>query len=1040
MMRILLLLFSFLVVTTISLAQQRTISGTITDAETGETVPGASVLVLGTTNGTITDFDGKFSLTVDQRDTLQISFVGYANYIVPVAGTTNFNIGLSTDVEELAEVVVIGYGQVEKRDATGAVASVKSEDFNGGVIASPEQLFQGKAAGVQITGNSGEPGAGVNIRIRGSSSVRNGNGPLYVVDGIPLTSSDVSSGGVDLGRGKAAASNPLTFLNPSDIASIDILKDASATAIYGSRGANGVVIITTKSGKGAKASVTYSASASLAHVARTFDLLNAQEFLDGAVARGGIRTELDFGSETDWQKEIFQTGISTKHDVAYGNGYKNGDYRLSVSYGHQGGIIDKSELDRYSARLNLNHRMLDDKLKLGFQGTISRVNNSQVPLADDTGFEGDLLAATYMANPTWPGDPDFQPETSNVNPLSYLKYSEDVTQTDRALIGLTGEYQLLDPLSFKVNVGLDRTHSIREAAISGDLNLIGRQAIPGNGKGARSDWNTDSDLVEAYFNFVKDLGNAKVNAVLGYSYQQFKRDGTNNVGWGYSTSDLSEMHKELERTAKLIRSSVSGDYQQWGYQKVYDENGIETGERLFVNRLFPTPTSEVNDSFSAFPVSLKSITEDVFEEVDELQSYFVRVNYTLLDRYMFTGTVRTDGSSKFGSENQYGIFPSLALGWRISDESFAPSFFQDLKLRAGWGITGNQEIPHNLHQARQRYGAITVGDNGNVAIPSLTTIAFANPDLQWEQTIQTNIGFDFGVMDGRLNGTVDYYNKVTTNLLIKITSAQPAPQPFYWANLDAEVVNTGFEVTLNYNILSNNALTWDVSGNYSNNSNEVSGLTTFLNTGQINGQGLTGAFAQRIANDQPLYAYYLREFSGFDADGFSIYEGGDVQKFIGKSPLPKTNVGLSTNLAYKNWNLNVYAYGQFGGYVYNNTENALFTSGALGSGRNVIRDVIESNESNLNAPDVSTRFLEKSDFVRIQNFALGYNFNTESIAFLEMLSLSATVQNLFLFTNYSGLDPEVNNNKALDDIPSFGIEYSPYPRPRVYTIGLNAKF
>ncbi|MBV6647716.1 MAG: SusC/RagA family TonB-linked outer membrane protein, partial [Cyclobacteriaceae bacterium] len=368
------LLLSFLsFAVALAMAQDRTVTGKVTDSESGEPVPGANVVVKGSSKGTITDFDGNFEISVSDGTTLVFSFIGFKSQEVPVGALGVVNVSLELDVAQLNEVVVIGYGQIEKKDATGSVASVKSDDFNGGVIASPEQLFQGKVAGVQITGSSGEPGAGVSIRIRGSSSVRNGNGPLFVVDGIPLSGESTSAGGVDLGRGSQAASNPLNFLNPNDIESIDILKDASATAIYGSRGANGVVIITTKSGKGAKSQLSYSSSVSVATVANTLDLLNRDQFLDGAEARGAIRSEIDFDGNTDWQDEIFQAGISHQHDLSYGNSYKNGDYRVSVGYGNQQGIMEKSELERIAGRINLNHRLFNEKLKLGFQGTFSSV-------------------------------------------------------------------------------------------------------------------------------------------------------------------------------------------------------------------------------------------------------------------------------------------------------------------------------------------------------------------------------------------------------------------------------------------------------------------------------------------------------------------------------------------------------------------------------------------------------------------------------------------------------------------------------------------
>ena len=1012
---------------------QQTVSGEVTDPS-GSGLPGVTIVEKGTSNGTVTDVEGRYSLSVSQNASLIFSYVGYQSTEIVVNNRSTVNVQLEEDITHLSEIVVVGYGTQERRDVTGSVASVKSEDFNKGVMASPDQLFQGKMSGVQVTSNSGEPGSGVNIRIRGTSSVRSGNGPLFVVDGIPLTSADIASGGVDIGRGTSAASNPLNFLNPNDIASIDVLKDASATAIYGSRGANGVIMITTKSGKGAASEISYSASLSFSSLRSKLDLLGADEFLDGAVKLGALRSEIDYGHKTDWQDEVFKTGVSHNHDIAFANSYKSGDYRVSVAYGSQGGIIQNSALDRLSSRINWNHRLLEDKLTLGLQATFSNVNNQQLPLTDDAGFEGDLLAATYMANPTWAADPANQPTSTNLNPLSYIEYTQDNTITNRGLINISAEYQLAKGFTVKANTGFDRANAVREAAYSGDLNM-GSNSVSGNGIAALSDFDTESDLFEGFFNYNTSLSNSEISAVLGYSYQQFRRAGVKNQGWGFNTTNMDGMISILYDAIDVINNSVSGSYQQWGY----DMDGNPDDDIFFINRLFPTPSTDINNDFSG-PSNVRSVTKDIFEEVDELQSVFFRLNYSIQDKYLLTGTVRADGSSRFGENNLYGIFPSFAAAWRLSDENFVPDLFQDLKLRAGWGITGNQEIPHNVHQARQRYGEISIGDGGQVGRPSLGQISFQAPDLQWEQTIQANVGIDFGFFNGRLNGTVDYYNKNTTNLLMKLNSAQPAPQAFTWENLDAEVINKGLEVALNYTILSKTELTWDISGNYSYNDNVVEGLSSGINTGRIHGQGLSGAFAQRIANGEPLYAYYLRVFGGFDENGNSIYPEGDVQKFIGKSPLPNTNVGFSTNLTYKNWNFAVYGYGQYGHYVYNNTQNALFTAGSLGNGRNVTRDVLTSGESNLNAPDVSTRFLEKGDFFRIQNFSVAYKFDTENLGFLKQLNVSAVAQNLFLFSDYSGFDPEVNSNKAIDDVPSFGIEYSPYPRPRTFTIGISARF
>lgn len=1025
----LVLLISFLSVTA-AWSQTKTVTGKVTAAEDGTALPGVNILEKGTNNGAITTVDGTYSITVNEGAVLAFSFVGYQTTEVPVGNQTTVNVALEGDVTALTEVVVIGYGEVRRRDATGAVASVKAEDFNVGVISSPEQLIQGKTAGVQITSASGEPGAGVNIRIRGTSSVRGGNNPLFVVDGIPLSGADVSAGGADIGRGTSSARNPLNFINPNDIESMDVLKDASATAIYGSRGANGVVIITTKSGKNMKRQLEYSTNLSFARQAKKFDMLDRDEFLYHAGRLGADVDALDFGANTDWQDAVSRTAISHRHDLSFSNNYKDGNYRLSVSYDNQQGIIEKSALERITGRLNLNHTFFS-KLTLGTQLTFSRVNDQAPPISNNAGFEGDLIGATYMANPTWPRFADSQFSNTNANPLAMLKYSQDETGTDRALINVSLGYDILPGLNFKVNTGFDRSESLREGGLSPKLFLS--NGVFENGRAFISDIETSSDLLEAFFNYNKTLGSGSLSAVLGYSYQEFRNKGVHTLGWGFNNDHLDAMVTDLTYSGNLIRNSISQSFQQFGFDD----------DRFFIQTVVPEPgTIDLGERPAS---TVRSVAGDSYEYIDELQSFFGRVNYTLHDKYLFTATLRADGSTKFGGDNKYGFFPSGAFAWRLSEEDFIPEFFDDLKLRLGYGVTGNQEIPHNLHQRRQRYaglgqpGGISIENGGNINPPGLITVAFDNDNLKWEQTSQWNAGLDFGFAGTKFGGSLDFYRKVTTDLLIQITSAQPAPQPFTWQNLDADVINSGVEFTLNYYAIDTDNTNLEFSLNTSYNRNIVKNFNGIVDTGSISGQGLTGAFAQRIVDGQPLYAYYVREFLGFDQNGLSIYNG-DFQRFLGKSPIPKYNLGFAINLRHKNWDFSTFLTGQFGHYIYNNTANAFFSMGSLANGRNVTRDIVYVGESSVNAPDVSDRFLEKGDFLRMQNLVVGYNFNMGESSTVKRLRLYASGQNLFVITPYSGLDPEVNVNKAMNDVPSMGIDYVGYPRARTLTLGLSVAF
>ncbi|MEZ4794596.1 MAG: TonB-dependent receptor, partial [Flavobacteriaceae bacterium] len=932
---------------------------------------------------------------------------------------------------------VIGYGTTTVKDATGAVTAVTSEDFNQGVITSPEQLIQGKTAGVQISQSSGEPGAGIDIRIRGANSVRSNNNPLFVVDGVPLSGGNTSAEGQNIGVGSSSSKNPLSFLNPNDIESISILKDASATAIYGSRGANGVVFITTKSGKGAKGSGwEVSSYLSVASVAKTFDLLGAKEYLAQSEAFGFNVAERNFKNSTDWQDFIFRTSASTNNDVSYSNNYGDGNLRATFGYGKTFGVVENTSLERITGRLNLNHRFFDDKLKLGLQSSISRVNDETAPTGASAGFRGDLLGSAYSANPTWPTGPDFDGTGGLLSPATALAYTQNVSHTNRLLVNFSAEYAFIPELSAKINLGFDTSESTRIAVASPKARNFDQGAF-GNGLGALNDLNTESRLIEATLNYKKDFSNSSLDVLAGYSFQDFQRDGRNVSAWGFFTNDLNEMGDAIENSANAVESKISGDYQQYGLA-----GNIADG--IFVNRLFPEPTTDFITDFTN--VSVKSLFGDTFDNKDELQSFFGRINYSIADKYLFTATVRADGSSRFGEDNQYGYFPSGAFAWKINNENFVGDAVSTLKLRLGYGITGNQEgLGYGNFTQRQRYaGGDVIGDGGEINIPGIVDVSFPNPELKWEETVQYAAGLDFGFNNDRLNGSVDVYRKETKDLLFNVLAAQPSVQPFIFLNLpNSLVVNEGIEFSLGYDIIDTDDLNWNFNFNVAYNQNMVEELQGEFDAGTIRGQGLSLAFAQKLKAGEPLFSYFLRDFEGFDpVTGQPIQT--DVQDFVGKSALPDFTGGFSTGFSYKNWTLNAYFNGQFGHYIYNNTANAFFTAGAFRGGRNVPLDVLTTGESFDAAADVSTRFLESGDFVRLQNATVSYAWPLDDEAFFSSLVLSVTGQNLFVITDYSGLDPEVSSSPAgadlLNGLPVFGIDYAAYPRPRTFTFGLNAKF
>ena len=986
---------------------QRTVTGVVKDSDNGETLVGASVVVTGTTKGTLTDLDGKYELQVPaDAASLTFSYTGYSNLTIPLGSSKVIDAAMKGG-SILEAVTVVGYGSVKKKDATGAVNTITDKDFNRGVINSPEQLMQGRVAGVQVSQASGEPGGGINVRIRGTSSVRSGNNPLFVVDGVPLAGDETSAGGGNTSLGSSTAKNPLNFMNPDDIASIDILKDASATAIYGSRGANGVVLITTKSGKSGKGTLDYGVSFGQSQITKKYDLLSASEY------RAATKSEAkDFGGNTDWQDQIFRKGITQQHNLAFGTGDATGSYRFSLGYLNQDGIVRNSNVTRYNARFNADRRFLDNKLKIGVQATVANNADKGVPISDNGGFEGDLLGGVLKSNPTLPAygsyktgsgvdrktvqlgiDTPPQLGTSELSPEALLLYSRDRTNTLRTLGNISGEYQLTDALSFKTVVGFDRSASSRKVAYSPLLLVAG---LFGSGRLITQDISVNNSLLESYFNYNKKFGSVGVQGLLGYSYQRFDRAGNGMIYVGFRENNLD-----------LIVNNVSSVDAKLG--KIAPINSFNT--------------------------------------IDELQSYFGRVNFNINEKYVVTATLRADGSTKFGPGKKYGYFPSFAAKWRLIEENFIPkNIFSDLGLRVGYGVTGNQEIPHNLYDSRNRYGNWSIDNDRNVNGGGFNNVAFNNPDLQWETTSATNIGLDFGFMNNRVSGSIDVYDKNTTKLLIQVTSAQPALAPFIWKNLDAIVNNRGIELGLNVVAVSNKDFKWEINGNIAHNKNVVKNFTGLINTGEINGQGLTGAFAQRIAQGQPLFAFFLREFGGYDKDGVSLYPNGDFQQFLSgggggqsKSPLPTLTGAINSNVRYKGFDASISFNGVAGNYIYSNTANAYFTKGAFANGRNVTKDVPSSLEGPLNAPDVSTRFLESGAFMRLQNLSLGYNvkLNTTKISSLRFV---VTGQNLLTFTKYTGQDPEVSTNKAINGVPSFGIDYTAYPRARTLTVGANISF
>ncbi|MBC8152577.1 MAG: SusC/RagA family TonB-linked outer membrane protein, partial [Bacteroidetes bacterium] len=609
-----------------------TITGRVTDAATNESLAGCSVVLKGTQRGATTDANGDYRIVVPEGNAVLVfGFIGFISQEVTVGTQRTINVALKASASELNQVVVIGYGSTTRRDMTGSVKSVKSAEFNRGIINSPEQLLQGKVAGVNVTSASGEPGSRQAISIRGPGGVRTGSTPLFVLDGIPLDNS--STGG---------ATNPLNFLNPQDIDAIDVLKDASATAIYGARGANGVVLITTKKGKAGSATFNLSSSLGISTLTRALPLFSADEYRRQVVAVGGVLD--DKGASTDWQKEISRTAYTQNHNLSFGGGADKLTYYGSFGVQNQEGILKNSKLNRYTGRINASQRFLEDRLTLDVNLTATYTLNERPPIGSSVGGSqpgtaSGLIGGAISANPTYPAyDANGEPfrYQGGTNPLIILSLEKDVTTINRVVGTLSPSFRLAKGLVYKLNLGVDNSSAVR------DVQSL-PNAVPQQDGRLVTYYNTNRNtLIENYFTYTLDRADHNLTALLGHSYQRFFIQERN-----------------------------------WS-----------------VNRFPITPVEPIYNPGLGQDLTLQNNRPGGYALENELQSFFSRVNYQFRDRYLVTATVRADGSSKFGANNKYGIFPSLSAGWRLSEENFLKSGpFTDLKLRAGWGQTGNQEIP-----------------------------------------------------------------------------------------------------------------------------------------------------------------------------------------------------------------------------------------------------------------------------------------------------------------------------------------------------------
>ncbi|KIC92888.1 SusC/RagA family TonB-linked outer membrane protein [Flavihumibacter solisilvae] len=968
-------------------AQERVISGKITDSKDGSPVVGATIAVKGSTQGVSTGTDGRFTISVPQSATvLVISSVGFGSKEVNISGLTEVASTLTATNADLNEVVVVGYGTARKKDITGSVASVKAKDFNKGVVTAPDQLLQGKVAGVQILNNSGAPGGATTVRIRGNASIRSGNQPLYVVDGVALDGRTARPGVNAGGVGNLPTTNPLNFINNNDIQSMEVLKDASAAAIYGSRGSNGVIIITTKKGTASGQRVDVNASVGVSSIMKQLDVLDGNEYRD-ALSKYNL-TSGDYGSNVDAMDAITRNAITQNYSVGVSGGNENGKYRISASYFNQEGILLKSDFKKYTAGMNGSFKFLQSKkLGLDFNVTVGHNTENAVPVSNDAGFTGSLVSQALQWNPTHPlmkktatGDSIYIiPQFGNtaINPLAMSEAYDDISNTSNILAYIAPSYKITEGLDYRFLYSINHQVSNRKNQLRSWINLDG---VQGRGLANIANGSLTTTQLTHTLNYTKTFeNNLTLTALAGYEYMKFVNRGEGQFGQDFANVS-TPYYNYMQYTTQ-------------GSRQIYSYDGTS-----------------------------------------ELQSYFGRVILNFKDRYLFTGTFRADGSSKFGENNQYGYFPSLALAWNMHNEEFmkGSSIFDQLRIRGSWGQTGNQEFPAFASQE-----IYTAGQQ------SFNRYTLENKDLKWETSTVINAGVDFSISKGRVYGSVEYFNKKTKDILFDRDLADPVPvgNAATWVNLPGQIINSGVEAALNVLVFSNKDFSWDIGANATFLDNKLTDFGQIvIPTGGLHGQGISGTTIQRFVNDQPLNVYYVREFQGIDKDGQAILKDGGATKWYLGDPNPDVLLGITTNLRYKKFNLEISMNGAFGHELYNNTANTVLPISNLGN-RNISKDLMDLNplEATSSPITASSRYLEKGDYMKLSNATLSYALGNVGSVFKNS-NIYLTGQNLFVITGFSGFDPEVNVDKNVAGRPSFGIEYAPYPTARNIILGVNFSF
>ncbi|MFD1818338.1 iron complex outermembrane recepter protein [Pseudarcicella hirudinis] len=976
------------------------ITGKVVTEGGNEGLPGVNILVEGSKTGTSTNVNGEFKIKAPSDGVLIFTYVGYITQKVQVNNRGVINVSLVTDTKALNEVIVVGYGTQSRKNLISAITTVKPEDLNRGAITDVGQLMQGKVPGLNISA-SGDPNRPAAVVLRGASTLNSSQGPFYVIDGVP--GADIST------------------IAPDDVASIEVLKDAAATAIYGNRAANGVIMVTTKRGKKGEMQVTYHGYVGLENVSNQLKMMDASQ-LRSFLAKNGqsFSPKDDLGADTNWQTSAQKsTATSHNHNISFSGGSDHGTYSASINYVEKQGILQSSALTRVIARLAIEQYALNDKVKFGLFVTNSNSSADNVPLRNNV-----LLQSVnhLPVSPILNADGSYYENFTNTgyfNPVAMVNHAKDNTKTNNLIGAFKTQIKLPFGLTYDLNLSYQNSTSLHGESYDSyytqynSANFYNNPEPPAvhsilnfgtNGSALRNTYQNTSKILETFLTWNREFGDHSINAVIGYSWQG------NVFGDGFQAS------------------STNFPVDNIGYNN------------FALSNPYAIPSYRVNFG-----------PDGVYQET-RLISDFARLNYNYKDKYLFQGSIRRDGSSVFGANNQWGYFPSVGVAWRINQEGFMQNqdIFTDLKLRASYGVTGNSS-GFNAYTAQFISGSLGTYYYNGVQTASYGPVQATNPNLQWEKTATTNLGVDFTILKGKLNGSIEVYDKNTTGMIYGY-KVDPILVPV--GNITANggsMNNKGIELTLGATPVKTGNFSWTTSINLAHNANKITSLTNPLFIGgdsvritQPEGGGQTGSSLQILKAGMPLGQFFTLEYAGKNENGVSQYLDrngkltttpaiGVDYKYMG-DPQPKLLLGWTNTFRLGNFDMNVFIRGVFGNKIFNATRADLFRP-STAQYSNILTEVADESVKDVNAYKYSSRFIEDGSYVRLDNATLGYTFKKFN-QYVKTLRVYASVNNAFIITGYKGIDPEVNQGGIAPGVDSNNF----YPKTRTILFGVNLSF